>query len=193
LCEAADSVARAWGQEPGESDMSLMARQLSTVCAPLAPSASLLNGVLARLASVLAPQKQQWLGGDDPDTDMATYETTLAFHRVWSAVQFLFCTANVETPMGNLNNLMFFGEGVSVAGCLILHMLGQRHRFRLFDFCAHVCSVAETSGSAPTDPTMQAFLSSAANVYNANERVFTLLQALDVPTVYNVGQRKYHI
>ena len=57
--------------------------------------------------------------------------------------------------MGNLNNLMFFGEGVSVAGCLILHMLGQRHRFRLFDFCAHVCSVAESSGSAPTDPTMQ--------------------------------------
>ena len=69
LCEAADSVARAWGQEPGESDMSLMARQLSAVCAPLAPSASLLNGVLARLASVLAPQKQQWLGGDDPVTD----------------------------------------------------------------------------------------------------------------------------
>ena len=24
---------------------------------------------------------------------MATYESTLAFHRVWSAVQFLFCTA----------------------------------------------------------------------------------------------------
>ena len=66
-------------------------------------------------------------------------------------------TANVETPMGNLNNLVFFGEGVSVAGCLILHMLGQRHRFRLFDFCAHVCSVAETSGAggAPTDPAMQ--------------------------------------
>ena len=131
LCEAADSVARAWGQEPAESDMSLMARQLSAVCAPLAPSASLLNGVLARLATALAPQKQQWLGGDGPvtdpmpvartrvrlaatrvplarspthapspqpharvqDTDMATYESTLAFHRVWSAVQFLFCTA----------------------------------------------------------------------------------------------------
>ena len=30
----------------------------------------------------------------------------------------------------------------------------------------------------------QAFLSSAANLYRANERVFTLLQALDVPTVY---------
>ena len=69
LCEAADSVARAWGQEPAESDMSLMARQLSAVCAPLAPSASLLNGVLARLATALAPQKQQWLGGDGPVTD----------------------------------------------------------------------------------------------------------------------------
>ena len=82
---------------------------------------------------------------------------------------------------------MFFGEGVSVAGCLILHMLGQRHRFRLFDFCAHVCSVAESSGSAPTDPTMQAFLSSAADVNRANEQAFTLLEALDVPTVYKVS------
>ena len=35
----------------------------------------------------------------------------------------------------------------------------------------------------PKFPT-QAFLSSAANLYRANDRVFTLLQALDVPTVY---------
>ena len=72
--------------------------------------------------------------------------------------------------MGNLNNLMFFGEGVSVAGCLILHMLGQRHRFRLFDFCAHVCSVAETSGSAPTDPTMQVSESVSECVSKQEER-----------------------
>lgn len=36
---------------------------------------------------------------------------------------------------------MLFGEGVPIAGCLILHMLGQRHRFELFDFCSHVFSV----------------------------------------------------
>ena len=105
MYEAATSVSEAWGQPPDESDMVLMAQQLSALCAPLAPSASLLNGVLIRLAAILEPQKEQWLGGDDPETDMATYETTLAFHRVWSAVQFLFCTANVETHTGTLDNV----------------------------------------------------------------------------------------
>ena len=37
-----------------------------------------------------------------------------------------------------------------------------------------------------TLPT-QAFLSSAADVNRANEQAFTLLEALDVPTVYNVS------
>ena len=37
-----------------------------------------------------------------------------------------------------------------------------------------------------TFPT-QAFLSSAADVNRANEQAFTLLEALDVPTVYNVS------
>ena len=37
-----------------------------------------------------------------------------------------------------------------------------------------------------TLPT-QAFLSSAADVNRANEHAFTLLEALDVPTVYNVS------
>ena len=35
-------------------------------------------------------------------------------------------------------------------------------------------------------PDTQAFLSSAADVNRANEHAFTLLEALDVPTVYNV-------
>jgi len=37
-----------------------------------------------------------------------------------------------------------------------------------------------------TLPT-QAFLSSAADVNRANEHAFALLEALDVPTVYNVS------
>jgi len=37
-----------------------------------------------------------------------------------------------------------------------------------------------------TLPT-QAFLSSAADVNRANEQAFTLLEALDVPTVYNIS------
>ena len=134
--------------------------------------------------------KEAWLGGDTIETDMSNYETTLAFYRVWSAVVFLFCTCNVETAMGNLDNAMLFGEGLPMAGCLILHMLGQRHRYELFDFCYHTFAVhmSDTSGAQP-DQALTHFLQSVSVLKRSNERMFTLLQALDVPDVYNVWRR----
>ena len=190
LSEAATGVSTAWGQEAEESDMVLMAQQLSALCTPLSTKASLLNGVMSRLATALAPQKEQWLAGDTPETDMSNYETTNAFHRVWSAVQFLFCTANFETQMGNLDNITLFGEGVPMAGTLILHMLGLRHRFELFDFCSHIFAVhmSDVSG-APPDDHLAIFLQRVSLLKRSNERMFTLLHALDVPTVYNVWRR----
>ena len=190
MSEAATAISSAWGQAAKESDMVLMAKQLSTLCAPLSSKASLLNSVLARLALVLNPQKDQWLGGDTPETDMSAYETTKAFHRVWSSVQFLFCSANFDTQMGNMDNVTLFGEGVPIAGCLILHMLGQRHRFELFDFCSHTFAVhmSDTSGQQP-DAVVQLFLQQASAVERSNKRMFTLLQALDAPTVYTAWRR----
>ena len=190
LSLAATAVSDAWGQAPEESDMVLMAQQLSALCAPLAQSASLLQGVLVRLCGELASYKEAWLGGDTIETDMSNHETTLAFYRVWSAVVFLFCTCNVETAMGNLDNAMLFGEGLPMAGCLILHMLGHRHRYEIFDFCYHTFAVhmSDTSG-APIDQALTRFLQSVSVLKRSNERMFTLLQALDVPDVYNVWRR----
>lgn len=37
---------------------------------------------------------------------------------------------------------------------------------------------------------MLRFLTCVSNLKKSNERMFTLLQALDVPTVYNVWRRK---
>ena len=86
---------------------------------------------------------------------------------------------------------MLFGEGVPIAGCLILHMLGQRHRFELFDFCSHVFAVhiSDVSGQQP-DQTLAIFLQRVALMKRANERMFILLGALDVPTVYNAWRHK---
>jgi len=191
LEEAATGVSAAWGQAAEESDMVMMAQQLSTLCAPLSSRASLLNGVLSRLANALAPQKEQWLGGDTPETDMSSYETTKCFHRVWAAVQFLFCTANFDTQMGSMDNITLFGEGVPMAGCLILHMLGQRHRFELFDFCSHIFAVhmSDISGQRPDD-MLAMFLQRVSMMKRSNERMFLLLHALDVPTVYNAWRFK---
>ena len=191
MSAAATAVSSAWGQAAEESDMVLMAQQLSILCAPLASEASLLSGILTRLALALTPQKDQWLGEDTPETDMSTYETTKAFHRVWSSVQFLFCTANFDTQMGHMDNITLFGEGVPTAGCLILHMLGQRRRFELFDFSLHTFAVhmSDTSSFQHPDATVQLFLQHFALLTRSNERMFILLQALDAPTVYNAWRR----
>ena len=163
LVAAATAVAAAWGQRAADSDMVLMAEQLAGVCAPARSSASLLLPLLARLSAELAPLKASWLG-----------EGATALHRVWSAVQFLFCTAE-HAP--GLDNAALFGDGVSLAGCLVLHMLGQRHAFDLHAFNAHVLAV-HLAGGAPADATLDRYLTRVALLKRANEAAFAMLEAL---------------
>ena len=86
---------------------------------------------------------------------------------------------------------MLFGEGVPIAGCLILHMLGQRHRYELFDFCSHTFAVHMSDmSSAQPEPQFAAFLQKVSEMKRSNERMFTLLTALDVPNVYNAWRRR---
>mmetsp|Transcript_18097 Transcript_18097/g.60718 ORF Transcript_18097/g.60718 Transcript_18097/m.60718 type:complete len:759 (-) Transcript_18097:128-2404(-) len=163
LVAAATAVAAAWEQQAADSDMVLMAEQLAGVCAPARSSASLLLPLLARLSAELAPLKASWLG-----------EGATALHRVWSAVQFLFCTAE-HAP--GLDNAALFGDGVSLAGCLMLHMLGQRHAFDLHAFNAHVLAV-HLAGGAPADATLDRYLARVVLLKRANEAAFAMLEAL---------------
>ena len=59
LTTAAEAVARAWGQSPDESDVVLMAGQLSSLSAPLSANASMSNAVLVRVADALVPLQVQ--------------------------------------------------------------------------------------------------------------------------------------
>ena len=160
------------------------ARQLGALTAPLSSRASMLDGVLSTLARAMVPLTDAWLGHETSDAEMTGADGTRAFHRVWSAVQFLFCTAPYETEAGTLDNFSLFGEGVPLAGCFLLHVLGQRHRFELFDFSSHVHSVymGDNTDAEPS-PRLVQFMNRVSLLKRSNERNFTMLDALHCPTV----------
>nr|VZI33336.1 unnamed protein product [Spirometra erinaceieuropaei] len=53
------------------------------------------------------------------------------FHRIWSAIQFVF-----STPFGENEYTVeeMFGDGLNWAGCAIICLLGQQRRFEMLDF-----------------------------------------------------------
>ena len=78
---------------------------------------------------------------------------------------------------------MLFGEGVPIAGCLILHMLGQRHRFELFDFCSHVFSVHVADSGGPSEPALLAFIHRVSMMKKAHDQYAAMLEARDLEDV----------
>ena len=187
LVQAATAVATAWGQDPSEMDMVHIAEQLASLSMPIDTCASLIGKSLIAVARAIEPLKGMWLADETPQTDMAGADTSKAFYRVWSAVLFLFCTAPFDSDGGSMENASLFGDGVSIAGCLVLHALGQRHRFELFDFNAHVLAVrvAETS-VGELEPAQERYIKRAVAIKRSNDRFFALLESEDAPTIYNV-------
>ena len=81
-----------------------------------------------------------------------------SFHRLWSALTFLFCVREVNNSIdggsgggggiaegGSISAAYTdeeeFGHGFTFAGCTLLHFLGQRTVFELSDFSRYVLSV----------------------------------------------------
>jgi len=103
--------------------------------------------------------------GSDNSSDSAPYhafavDNASGFHRLWSALSFLFCivdeepatttaaaagdTAAAAVGMAEeeeeslISNEMEFGHGFTIAGCMLLHLLGQRSTFNVLDFATYV-------------------------------------------------------
>ena len=47
------------------------------------------------------------------------------------------------------NHSELFGEGLQWSGCVLMTLLGQRHRFNTFDFSYHMINVARTDPRGP--------------------------------------------
>ena len=88
------------------------------------------NGVLRQAT------RNIWFGNEAPGNKMDTDELIetegcTQFHRIWSAIQFVF-----STPLGENEYTVeeMFGEGLNWAGCTLITLLGQQRRFEILDF-----------------------------------------------------------
>ena len=187
---AATAVSAAWGQSAEESDLVLMGEQMAALAQPLHSSSSLITKSLISATSVVGNLRDAWLAGEDAGSDLTNHDTSRAFHRVWSAVAFLFATAPFESQgRGVVDNSTLFGDGVLFAGSFLLHALGQRHRFELLDFSSHVFAVHVADAAGPPNPNMLAFVHRVTMMKKAHDRFAAMLEARDAPTIYNVWRR----
>ncbi|XP_067662939.1 cytoplasmic FMR1-interacting protein-like [Haliotis asinina] len=96
---------------------------------------SMFEVVLNRIKSFL--NEPLW-HGMPPVNGVMNVDKCTEFHRLWSAVQFVFCM-----PVGENEFTVeeLFGEGLNWAGCTLIMLLGQQRRFECLDFCYHILRV----------------------------------------------------
>ncbi|KAK3928668.1 Cytoplasmic FMR1-interacting protein [Frankliniella fusca] len=101
---------------------------------------SIFEVVLTRLKSFL--DDPIW-AGPPPSNGVMNVDECSEFHRLWSALQFVYCI-----PVGDTEFTVeeLFGEGLNWAGCTMIVLLGQQRRFEALDFCYHILRVQRVDG-----------------------------------------------
>ncbi|EMP32572.1 Cytoplasmic FMR1-interacting protein 1, partial [Chelonia mydas] len=81
--------------------------------------------------------------GPLPSNGVMHVDECVEFHRLWSAMQFVYCI-----PVGTHEFTVeqCFGDGLHWAGCMIIVLLGQQRRFDVLDFCYHLLKVQKHDG-----------------------------------------------
>uniref|UniRef100_A0A8C9VFH5 Cytoplasmic FMR1-interacting protein n=1 Tax=Scleropages formosus TaxID=113540 RepID=A0A8C9VFH5_SCLFO len=81
--------------------------------------------------------------GPLPSNGVMHVDECVEFHRLWSAMQFVYCI-----PVGahEFTVEQCFGDGLHWAGCMIITLLGQQRRFDILDFSYHLLKVQKHDG-----------------------------------------------
>ncbi|KAK1941339.1 Cytoplasmic FMR1-interacting protein 1 [Phytophthora citrophthora] len=80
-----------------------------------------------------------------PDSQPEKMPNASSFYHVWCALEFLSCnsprTDNSSEDEAALSLRSIFGDGVQFAGCTLVHLLGQRTLYDLWNVSQHVINV----------------------------------------------------
>uniref|UniRef100_A0A674IN09 Cytoplasmic FMR1 interacting protein 2 n=1 Tax=Terrapene triunguis TaxID=2587831 RepID=A0A674IN09_9SAUR len=101
---------------------------------------SMFEVILTRIRSYL--QDPIWRG-PPPTNGVMHVDECVEFHRLWSAMQFVYC---IPVGTNEFTAEQCFGDGLNWAGCSVIVLLGQQRRFDLFDFCYHLLKVQRQDG-----------------------------------------------
>ncbi|XP_037086734.1 cytoplasmic FMR1-interacting protein-like isoform X2 [Pollicipes pollicipes] len=83
-----------------------------------------------------------WVG-PPPKNGVMNIEECTEFHRLWSALQFVY---SIPVGENEFTVEQMFGEGMHWAGCTMIVLLGQQRRFEALDFCYHLLRVQRVDG-----------------------------------------------
>jgi len=183
-----------------ESIMDISQRLLDISATEYQKSQSLFRYTLRRIEEMMKQSNliSEWTGAN-ASNDALDVENSPAFHRLWSTMTFLFCVQEVmpagEVTLGSEyaeSDADQFGHGFTAAGCLFLHILGQRSAFELLDFSYHILNVHDhevNTASLQVDSkvgTVDTDLQKSANVFIANAAVQKKIQNLYFAIYENV-------
>eukprot|EP00163_Fabomonas_tropica_P004632 TRINITY_DN1407_c0_g1_i1.p1 TRINITY_DN1407_c0_g1~~TRINITY_DN1407_c0_g1_i1.p1 ORF type:complete len:1349 (+),score=375.75 TRINITY_DN1407_c0_g1_i1:400-4047(+) len=163
-------------------DLVITAERADKVYRPTDKNLSVFKHALERVNKCIDSVRTEWQGGDlcKPNQDSPfMVDNSREFYRLWSTLQFLFCLPN---PADEYTNMELFGEGFGWAGCIIIYLLGQEHRFNTFDFAYHVVNVEDSTARETFDPTMKKFIENARKIRDQNSSVFNILRAFLKPS-----------
>jgi len=142
-----------------------------------------------------------WDDFSEPTNGVIDIETTKAFHRIYSAMSFMFCEPSEALPLEEegkgeeeqpplpppIDDHREFGDGMAWCGIALIHLLRQRPRYELLDFASHVLSVSEWEGMHDTSmvgsvdqqtlSTLKNFLANARESKMQASRLFELFQS----------------
>ncbi|GAB0094881.1 Cytoplasmic FMR1-interacting protein [Sergentomyia squamirostris] len=96
---------------------------------------SIFEVILGRVKSYM--DDPVWMG-PAPINGVMNIDECSEFHRLWSALQFVYCIPVADTEF-TVEQL--FGEGLNWAGCVMIVLLGQQRKFEALDFCYHILRV----------------------------------------------------
>ncbi|XP_003737710.1 cytoplasmic FMR1-interacting protein [Galendromus occidentalis] len=101
---------------------------------------SIFEVILSRVRSFL--EDPIWTGMP-PQNGVMNVDECDEFHRLWSALQFVYC---IPVGENEFTVEQLFGEGLNWAGCTMIALLGQQRRFEALDFCYHILKVQRVDG-----------------------------------------------
>lgn len=107
---------------------------------------SIFDAVLNKIKGFLLDNRDlatTWIGPPDNPPVVIYVDECVEFHRLWSAIQFVYCTPVTQSEF-TIEQL--FGEGLNWAGCVLISLLGQQKRFEALDFCYHLLKVQRVDG-----------------------------------------------
>ncbi|CAF2046241.1 unnamed protein product [Rotaria magnacalcarata] len=70
---------------------------------------------------------------------LSNIDDTHDFHRIWSALQFVYCLPTRHENDMSVEQL--YGEGLNFAGCTIIRLLSEHRKFETYDFTYHLFKI----------------------------------------------------